>query len=61
MTTILVWTKDQSLLPLKYEDVDFYHKTRKTLEVIQEVSYITTTTTIMKDSIIRYSVIDQRA
>ena len=61
MITILVWTKDEPMLPFKYESVDFYHETRKTLEIIQEEAYITTTTEIMKDSIIRYQIVEKRA
>lgn len=61
MITILVWTKDEPMLPIKYERIDFYHESRKALEIIQEEAYITTTTEIMKDSIIRYQIVEKRA
>lgn len=60
MTTIYVTVTDQKEV-LIFPDVDYYYETRRRLEIIQEEMYHTTKTVIMKDNILRYSVMDKRA
>ena len=60
MTTIYVTVTDQKEV-LIFPDVDYYYETRRGLEIIQEEMYHTSKTVIMKDNILRYSVMDKRA
>ena len=61
MITIKVFTDSSPFAPVIFENVDFYHETRKTLEIIQEESYKTTITTFFKEHLINYSIIENRA
>ena len=59
MTTIHVWMNN-SHEPLIYENVDSYWESFRTLDIVQEDSYITTTTTLYKKHIERFTISEMR-
>lgn len=59
MKEVEVWVTDRQQ-SLSFVDVDYFHETRKSLEIIQEDLYTTTTTVIYKSNILRYKVFEHR-
>ena len=59
MKQITVWIMSESK-PIIFEDVEDFFENRKALAIIQEDMYITRTTKIFKDFIVRYTVTDER-
>ena len=59
MITVIVSVTDQKE-PLVFEHVEHYWETRRGLEIIQDDLYQSTTTVIMKDNILRYTISEHR-
>lgn len=59
MITVIVSVTDQKE-PLVFENVEHYWETRRGLEIIQDDLYQSTTTVIMKDNILRYTISEHR-
>ena len=59
MKEIHVWVTDRHE-PIVFEDVQLYRETRRGLEIIQEEMYLTITTVIYRQNLLRYKLFDQR-
>lgn len=59
MREIHVWVTDRPE-PLVFEDVQLYRETRHGLEITQEEMYLTITTMIYRQNLLRYKLFDQR-
>jgi hypothetical protein len=59
MKEIHVWVTD-SHTPLVFEDVQLYRETKLGLEITQEEMYLTTTTMIYRQNLLRYTLFEHR-